>query len=416
MFYYFLESERNPKNDPLILWLSGGPGCSNLYDFFYEIGPLTFNYEKSRSNKKPTLELSPYSWTKVANVIFLDQPVGTGFSYAKNLEASRTSDTLSAEQTYEFLRKWLTYYSKFIDNPLYICGVSYTGILIPAIVQKIYTGNEEGHEPQMNIKGYMIGNPVTDKINEFNSRVEYSHRFALLPDELYESFKGNCLGDYTQLRPTNAFCQNDVEAINKCLANINFQHILEPLCEDCTQTSNMPNCFGSSVQDNPIFMETWCRSNNYPYATMWANDKAVQKALHIREGTIVEWVRCNPNITYEFGENAKLKYSFDLESSINYHQNLTNKRCRVLIFSGDHDLVVPYLSTEKWIRSLNLRVEESWRPWFLGDQVAGYTLRFSQDDYSLAFATVKGAGHTPSEYKPKECLAMVDRWFADYPI
>lgn len=40
--------------------------------------------------------------------------------------------------------------------------------------------------------------------------------------------------------------------------------------------------------------------------------------------------------------------------------------------SGDHDLTVPYVGTEKWIRSLNLTVKNNWDPWFVGTQVAGF--------------------------------------------
>ncbi|CAI9753506.1 unnamed protein product [Fraxinus pennsylvanica] len=38
LFYYFVESETNPENDPLMIWLTGGPGCSSLSGFAYEIG------------------------------------------------------------------------------------------------------------------------------------------------------------------------------------------------------------------------------------------------------------------------------------------------------------------------------------------------------------------------------------------
>ncbi|KAH9655569.1 hypothetical protein KPL70_022364 [Citrus sinensis] len=66
LFYYFIKSERSPEDDPLVLWLTGGPGCSGFSGLVFDIGPLSFDYENS----------------KVANVIFLDAPVGTRFSYA----------------------------------------------------------------------------------------------------------------------------------------------------------------------------------------------------------------------------------------------------------------------------------------------------------------------------------------------
>lgn len=40
--------------------------------------------------------------------------------------------------------------------------------------------------------------------------------------------------------------------------------------------------------------------------------------------------------------------------------------------SGDHDMIVPYISTLAWIESMNFTIEEDWRPWFSNDQVAGF--------------------------------------------
>ncbi|ONH91977.1 hypothetical protein PRUPE_8G147600 [Prunus persica] len=118
LFYYFIESERSPKEDPLLLWLTGGPGCSAFSGLVYEIGPIMFNYANSSGNE-PTFVLNPYSWTKVnlllnlylirqehypnaldnvqvANIIFLDQPVGSGFSYAKSWQGYEIGDISSA--------------------------------------------------------------------------------------------------------------------------------------------------------------------------------------------------------------------------------------------------------------------------------------------------------------------------------
>ncbi|KAI7741927.1 hypothetical protein M8C21_024306, partial [Ambrosia artemisiifolia] len=79
LFYYFIESEANPKDDPLIFWLTGDPGCSGLSALLYEIGISS-------------------SAALVASIIFVDQPAGTGFAFAETPEAYITNDTLSAMQ------------------------------------------------------------------------------------------------------------------------------------------------------------------------------------------------------------------------------------------------------------------------------------------------------------------------------
>ena len=40
MFYWYFPSFSDPKNDPLVFWLSGGPGCSSSMALFTENGPF----------------------------------------------------------------------------------------------------------------------------------------------------------------------------------------------------------------------------------------------------------------------------------------------------------------------------------------------------------------------------------------
>lgn len=64
LWYYFVESEKNPSKDPVVLWLNGGPGCSSMDGFVYEHGPFNFKPAKT-NNTLPQLHLNPYSWSKV---------------------------------------------------------------------------------------------------------------------------------------------------------------------------------------------------------------------------------------------------------------------------------------------------------------------------------------------------------------
>ncbi|KAI3989513.1 hypothetical protein MKX01_035275, partial [Papaver californicum] len=136
-------------------------------------------------------------------------------------------------------------------------------------------------------------------------------------------------------------------------------------------------------------------------ATSWLNNKAVKKAIHAKEN--LNWELCTDNI----------EYYHDLGSMIPYHKNLTARGYHAIIFSGDHDMCVPFTGSEAWTRSLGYKIVDEWRPWFFNDQVAGYTQGY---DHNLTFLTVRGSGHTVPEYKPKEALAFFTRWLAGEKI
>ncbi|CAN6480448.1 unnamed protein product [Victoria cruziana] len=70
-------------------------------------------------------------------------------------------------------------------------------------------------------------------------------------------------------------------------------------------------------------------------------------------------------------------------------------------------MAVPYIGTQGWISSLNFTIVENWHPWLVENQVAGYTRKYAP---SVTYATVKGAGHTAPEYRPKECYHMYNMW------
>ena len=74
IFYWFVESQRNPATDPLVLWTNGGPGCSGLTGFLSEQGPF-------RAAADGTLSVNKYAWNKIANMVFIEQPAGTACTH-----------------------------------------------------------------------------------------------------------------------------------------------------------------------------------------------------------------------------------------------------------------------------------------------------------------------------------------------
>uniref|UniRef100_A0A803KTX0 Carboxypeptidase n=1 Tax=Chenopodium quinoa TaxID=63459 RepID=A0A803KTX0_CHEQI len=284
----------------------------------------------------------------VANVLFPDSPVGAGYSYAIN-KSYIPSDTNTVKQAYEFLKKWLIEHPEFARNPMYITGASYAGKVIPSLVLEIMNGNEARSGPRMNLMGYIIGNPSTD--NYFSKHaIEYAHRISILSDELYESAKSSCHGYYQPIvAEGNEQCKENLEAISNCMDPVEESFILESKCNVSTP-------------------DKWCRVYyRNRMSQPWANDINVQKALHVRVGTINKWFRCRGRRSDDIFE-----YNYEIESSVSYHQNLTTKPLRALIFSGDQDMLVPYMSTLTWIKKLNIASKDDyWRPWFFNGQVGG---------------------------------------------
>ncbi|CAL5349035.1 unnamed protein product [Camellia sinensis] len=408
LFYYFVKSESNPKEDPLLLWLTGGPGCSAFSAFINEIGPLNFKV-KQNDGSLPTLVLNPNSWTKVASILFVDLPVGTGFSYGTTSLASKSTDLQSCDQAYEFLKKWLIDHSKFFSNPIYVGGDSYTGITIPIIVQLISNGNEAGIEPLINLKGYLLGNPLTTP-DDRNYAIPFAHGMGLVSDELYESLQRSCQGEYFNIDPSNARCLQDYQAYSQCIDGLYRNQILEPSCGFASPKPQELFSDRRSVNEKniePVVRQpSPCDSSSthaYKLSHLWLNDDRVRETLHIQKGSIGECIRC------DYG----LPYTQLISDSFQYHVNLSTKGYKSLIYSGDHDMIVPFLGTQEWIRALNYSIVDDWHSWWVQGQVAGYTRTYSN---RMTFATVKGGGHIAPEEKPAECCAMFERWISNQPL
>ncbi|XP_028072260.1 serine carboxypeptidase-like 18 [Camellia sinensis] len=69
----------------------------------------------------------------------------------------------------------------------------------------------------MNLQGYLLGNPVTDVHDDQNSAIPYAHRVSLISDEIYESTKQSCYGEYMNIDPNNAACLYYLQIVSKRL-------------------------------------------------------------------------------------------------------------------------------------------------------------------------------------------------------
>ncbi|XP_062187642.1 serine carboxypeptidase-like 7 isoform X2 [Phragmites australis] len=397
LFYYFVESESESGSGgadaPFLLWFTGGDRCSVFSGLAYEIGPIRFVLEPYNGSL-PRLRYNPNSWSKVSHILFVDSPVGAGFSFSRQPKGYEVGDASASLQLHEFLIKWFRNHPKYLASPFYIGADSYAGKLVPFLAQMVSEDIEAGRGPLLNLKGYLVGNPITGESVDVNSRVPCAHGFGIISDQLYETILRHCQGeDYTN--PANALCTQALGIFNNLISEVQQAQIL---LDTCVYASPVPKpnsrTDGSDGRKILIMEEIRVGQLNHPPA----------RPPFGCIGSVDEWVRCH---------DGDLPYSNDLQSSIKYHRNLTSRGYRALVYSGDHDLLVPHLGTQAWVRSLNFPVADDWRAWHLDGQSAGFTISYSNN---MTFATIKGGGHTAPEYEPERCFAMFSRWILNRPL
>ncbi|KKK12055.1 putative serine carboxypeptidase (CpdS) [Aspergillus rambellii] len=150
LFFWYFPSENPKATDEITIWLNGGPGCSSLDGLLQENGPFLWQ----SGTYKPIR--NPYSWTNLTNVVYVDQPAGTGFSPGP----STVNDEVDVANQFK------SWFKNFVDTfdlhgrKVYITGESYAGQYIPYIA----SGMLDEEDPEyFNVKGIQINDP---SINE----------------------------------------------------------------------------------------------------------------------------------------------------------------------------------------------------------------------------------------------------------
>ena len=171
-FARFFESRTAPEDAPLTLWLNGGPGCSSIAGLLFENGPC-----RVTENGKKTVPFE-HSWNQNSNIIFLDQPVGVGYSYSSDGSTVNTSP-VAAEDVYAFLELFLARYPEYADKPFHIAAESYGGIYAPNIGSVIHKKNKElALRPtpgvkHVNLASLILANGQTDPRIQLGSVPDY---------------------------------------------------------------------------------------------------------------------------------------------------------------------------------------------------------------------------------------------------
>lgn len=387
LFYWFFESRNDPKNDPVVLWLNGGPGCSSLMGMLYELGP-------SKILSKGKVEFNPYAWNNNASVIFLDQPVGVGFSYADSGEATVTNTRASASDAYAFLSLFFLQFPEYKDLGLHISGESYAGHYIPAIATEIMKHPER----EFKFSSVLIGNGWTDTYHQVAGYGpmacgEGGYK-SVLTDEQCAKFNSSV----ARCQWLDGQCYKHADRFRCIPATYTCDSILDPYIKTGLNPYDIRKpCVGAS---------DLCYDDMDGYLD-FLNDPKVQEAIGAE---VVTYEGCSDAVFNAFtytGDGGK-PFQYDVA-------DLLEKKLPVMIYAGDKDYICNWVGQIKWLDALEWSGSKAWetgtfKSWGLSANNKAGEYKTAEN---LVFVRVGEAGHMVPYDQPENALLMLNRWIHD---
>ena len=127
-----------------------------MFGLFEIHGPISAVFENGTKSGPTVGRINPHSWNKRANMIYIDNPVGAGYSFAST-DGLPSSQVDVADDLYTFLQQFFTLFPEYRTNAFYAFGESYAGKWVPTICKRIHDMNQIS-DLKINLVGFGIGN------------------------------------------------------------------------------------------------------------------------------------------------------------------------------------------------------------------------------------------------------------------
>jgi carboxypeptidase C (cathepsin A) len=297
MWFWFFEARNNPSTAPLAIWLNGGPGCSSMIGLFQENGPCQFY------NGASTPSVNPYSWNKYVNMLYIDQPIGTGFSYGTD---TVTSTVTAAPQVWAMLQAFFTQFPQYKSREFGIFTESYGGHYGPEFAYYFETQNSAIDAGtlsgiKINLVALGINNGWIDPNIQYKAYVDYSYNNTykqLISSSQYKSLSSA----YTsKCAPAMAKCTGTTGSNSACTSagNTCDSAIYEPIygatdfdVYDIRQPSNdpyPPETYVSYLQSSSVVsaigaQSTYGECPDAPYTKIENTGDGECRAVAVHQG------------------------------------------------------------------------------------------------------------------------------------
>jgi len=331
-----------------------------------------------------------HSWNEDHAMLYLDQPVGTGFSWTRDPSGYAATDEQAAGHIATAVPSILISYGKK-NNPLFLFGVSYGGKMAPLVAETLLLVAEKDEGRKINLAGVGIGNGWVDPLSVVQS---YSTHFAArgyvdekVTDEVkkYEAevalllSGGNTCGAMKYLDDEGKI----LSTIHKASGIVNWYDLREAF---------QPKRYFSPVTAALFYINHVRKllpvgSRKYPTDNGGMNF------------TVYEKLKC------AIGRSSKPQVD-----------GLLKRGVRVLVYQGEDDGMIPLKSTQAWLSSLSEKAavkmhKEPQKPWKMGGRTVGFWR--SDKGNQLTEVLLLHAGHLAVKDQPAVAKAMIERWMAE---
>jgi cathepsin A (carboxypeptidase C) len=392
-FYWLFGPRRWPTDGsqpPVIMWMTGGPGCSSGIALAIELGPCEVNETSGE------LYRNAYGWNDEAYLLFVDQPTGVGYSYGDKINYVHNESEV-AEDMYHFLQGFAKKFkSPSITgaNDFYIIGESYAGHYIPAVGYRILQGNQRGDGPHINLKGIGIGNGFTNLYIQYPYYVTYAYDYCM------EKIGKPCINASTRDEML-ARMPRCLELIHTCNS---FPDDTDPSCLAATEyCSAIEGMFGRSGLNAMDITKQSVGDLGYAmnHTIGFFARPDVRRQLGVVDG--VEWGVCNGEVTTLFDKDELRSFDYVIPT-------ILSAGIPVMLYVGDLDYSCNWMGNKAWATALEWPGKAGFNAaadieFHVNGRVAGEERTYG----NFSFVRIYDAGHMVPMDQPEVALHIVSR-------
>lgn len=372
-FHGYTGKNKSRQQIPLVLWMNGGPGDSSVgRGSFYQIGPVQMNLQPRQD-----------TWLKEVNLLFIDYPVGVGFSYVNYPSAYSTTDLQVTQDLYNVIADVFKKLSALQEVPFYIVGESYGGKIAAILGHQLIQNNLAG-QIQCNFGGVILSSPFVSPIDTAESYGPFLYAMSLIDD-----------AELNQLNQHVDKIKALIAAGNNKEATQQFYTMLYMMLE---LTANVNIYYVRMHFPFNIFARLVNTSNS---TSSNNNNNSPSEMYRTMNGPIKQKLGIVPaNVTFAESNSAVGSYldpSFVTEVT-EYVDHLLAANASVMVINGQFDGIVNILSYQKWMKKLkwsHLNQFSNMLKVSIHDS-AGHMIGYTQNYKNFEYCTILDTGHCPT--------------------